>query len=65
MALDAESMALKIEDSMTSKGFFPTAEKGAGHDWWVALCEGIIEEIQSNAEVSVSTGSSAGTYKVT
>lgn len=65
MALDPEEMALSIESSMTARGFKPVAEKGASHDWWLGLAEGIVNHIQSKAEVPVTGGSSAGKYKVT
>ncbi|EBK6743120.1 hypothetical protein DQ691_24050 [Salmonella enterica] len=65
MALDPEKLAQDIEAAMTAKGFAPKADKGAGHDWWLALAEGIVNHITQNAEVPVTGGSSAGTYKVT
>ncbi|EAZ2875452.1 hypothetical protein B5W74_22035 [Salmonella enterica] len=65
MALDPEKLAQDIEAAMTAKGFEPKADKGAGHDWWLALAEGIVNHITQNAEVPVTGGSSAGTYKVT
>lgn len=64
MALDKESLAQEIEAAMTKAGFKPLAEDCAGHEWWVALAEGIVKHIQKNAEVAVTGGSSAGTYKV-
>jgi len=65
MALDKEALAQEIEAAMTEAGFKPLAETCAGHDWWVAFAEGIVNHIQKNAEVEVTGGSSAGTYKVT
>lgn len=64
MALDKEELAQDIEAAMTKAGFKPLAEDCAGHDWWVAFAEGIVNHIQKNAEVAVTGGSSAGTYKV-
>lgn len=64
MALDAELLAKDIEDAMSAKGFSPLADKAAGHEWWLAFAEGIVNHITQNAEVPVSGGSSAGTYQV-
>ena len=64
MALDKEELAQEIEAAMTKAGFKPLAETCAGHDWWVALAEGIVNHFQAKAEVKVTGGSSAGTYKV-
>jgi hypothetical protein len=65
MALDKEELAKSIEASMTNAGFKPLAETCAGHDWWVAFAEGIVNHILEKAEVKVTGGSSKGTYKVT
>ncbi|MBJ7539895.1 hypothetical protein [Marinomonas transparens] len=65
MALDPEVLAKDIEDAMAARGFSPLADKAAGHDWWLAFAEGIVNHITQNAEVPVATGSSAGSYKVT
>ncbi|MEL0623822.1 hypothetical protein V6238_12040 [Marinomonas arenicola] len=65
MALDSEQLAKDIEAAMQAKGFAPLANKAAGHDWWLAFAEGIVNHITQNAEVPVTRGSSAGTYKVT
>ena len=65
MALDSEKLAQDIEQAMAARGFSPTADKSAGHQWWLALAEGIVTHITQNAEVPVDGGSSAGTYKVT
>lgn len=64
MALDAELLAKDIEDAMSAKGFSPLEDKAAGHEWWLAFAEGIVNHITQNAEVPVSGGSSAGTYQV-
>lgn len=65
MALNSEQLAKDIEAAMKAKGFEPLAGKAAGHEWWLAFAEGIVNHIVQNAEVSVEGGSSAGTYKVT
>lgn len=63
--LEPESMAKSIEESLESAGFKPLHQKGAGHSYWVAVSEGIIKDIKSNAIVNVTGGSSSGSYKVT
>jgi hypothetical protein len=65
MALNPEQLAKDIEAAMQAKGFDPLANKAAGHDWWLAFAEGIVNHITQNAEVPVTGGSSVGTYKVT
>ncbi|MBJ7536642.1 hypothetical protein [Marinomonas transparens] len=65
MALDSELLAKDIEAAMAANGFEPLANKAAGHDWWLAFAEGIVNHITTNAQVAVTSGSSAGTYKVT
>lgn len=64
MALDAEKLAQDIETAMVAHGFSPLEAKAAGHKWWLAFAEGIVNHITQNAEVPVSDGSSAGSYKV-
>lgn len=65
MALNPEQLAKDIESAMQARGFQPLADKAAGHEWWLAFAEGIVNHITQNAEVPVKGGSSAGTYKVT
>jgi hypothetical protein len=65
MALNPEQLAKDIEAAMAAKGFDPLGDKAAGHEWWLAFAEGIVNHITQNAEVPVTKGSSAGTYKVT
>ena len=64
MALDPEKLAQDIEQAMAARGFSPTADKPAGHQWWLAFAEGIVTHITQNADVEVTSGSSAGSYKV-
>jgi len=64
MALDAEKLAQDIEAAMAANGFAPLEDKAAGHKWWLAFAEGIVNHITQNAEVPVTGGSSAGSYKV-
>ena len=69
MALTPASMAAKIKAKV---GAVPPQQfdSGSSPDAYrdailLAMCEGIIEEITTNAEVPVDSGSSAGTYQVT
>jgi hypothetical protein len=68
MALTAASMAAKVEAAVAAvpaqqfdSAGDPSAYRSA---ILVAMCQGIIDEIQANAEVPVTAGSSAGTYQV-
>ena len=68
MALTAASMAAKVKAAVAAvppqqfdSGSSPEAYRDAV---LLAMCQGIIDEITSNAEVPVTAGSSAGTYQV-
>lgn len=65
MALDKDELAEKIDELMAANGFKPSAEKTRGSELWACLAEALVIYIQEKAEVSVTSGSSAGTYKVT
>lgn len=68
MALTKESMAAKVKAAIAAvppQQFDSAGDPSAYRDAILeALCQGIIEEIQQNAEVPVPAGSSAGTYQV-
>lgn len=68
MALDKASMAAKVKTAIAAvpaQQFDSTGDPNAYRDAILeAMCQGIIVEIQANAEVPVDTGSSAGTYHV-
>jgi len=68
MALDKASMAAKVKakiGAVPPQQFDSAGDPTAYRDAILeALCDGIIEEITTNAEVPVDTGSSAGTYQV-
>ncbi len=65
MALDKDELAQTIDSVMTENGFKPAAESTRGSDLWKCLAEALVQHIQENAEVVVTSGSSAGKYKVT
>jgi hypothetical protein len=64
MALSQSGLKGRIVSAMESQG-----AKASGEHSWVekmadAIASAVIDEITSNAEVQVTGGSSAGTYKV-
>lgn len=64
MALSHSSLKQRIIAAMESQG-----AKASGEHSWVsrfaeAIASAVVAEIQANAEVAVTGGSSAGTYKV-
>lgn len=65
MALSHSSLKQRIITAMESQG-----AKASGEHSWVsrfadAIASAVVAEIQENAEVPVTSGSSAGVYKVT
>ena len=64
MSLDKAELATRIESEMVAQGATATGE----HSWVtklsVAVANAVIDEIHANAEVPVTSGSSAGTYNV-
>lgn len=64
MALSKGQLKNRIVSEMQSQG----ATASGGHSWVNRMAEAIanavVDEIQANAEVPVTGGSSAGTYKV-
>ncbi|MGP5308100.1 hypothetical protein [Vreelandella alkaliphila] len=64
MALSKIQLKNRIISEMQTQGATATGE----HSWVTRLAEAlanaVVDEIQSNAEVSVTGGSSAGQYKV-
>ena len=64
MALSKGQLKSRIVSEMTAQG-----AKAEGEHSWVnrmaeAIANAVVDEIQQNAEVPVSGGSSAGTYGV-
>lgn len=66
MALDTNRLANLIMDEMESRGLAPRNPKADGKAiaLYTSIAAAIVQEIQSNAEVPVTGGSSAGTYPV-
>lgn len=61
MALSSDSLKIKLEAEFKNSGFENITLNSALCE---AIAKAVVKEIQENAEVSVSSGSSAGTYKV-
>lgn len=64
MSLSKSQLKTRIINEMKAQG-----AKETGQYSWVermaeALSNAVVDEIQSNAQVPVTSGSSAGTYKV-
>jgi hypothetical protein len=64
MALDKAALKARIVAEMAAQG----ASAGGEHSWVAkmaeALAAAVVDEIQANARVQVTGGSSAGTYQV-
>jgi hypothetical protein len=69
MALTAASMMAKVKAAIAAvpaQQFDSAGDPSSYRDAiLLAMCQGIIDEIQANAEVPVTAGSSAGIYQVT
>jgi len=66
MALDETRLANLIMDEMENLGLAPRnpLADGKAIALYTAIAKAIVNEIQANAEVPISGGSSAGTYPV-
>ncbi len=64
MALDPSSLKAKIVAQLEAKGFVVTGEFAKSADMAEAIAIAVVAEIIENAQVVVTSGSSAGTYKV-
>lgn len=65
MALSPQSLKGKIVAEMINKGFVVEGEFARSAELAEAIANAVIEEITTNALVNVTSGSSAGSYKVT
>ena len=65
MALNATQLEQTVTANLQAAGFSFGGEHAKSQVFVHALCKAVVEHIQSNAEVPVASGSSAGTYKVT
>lgn len=64
MPLDKSSLKAKIIKEMNGKGIVTEGEFAKAADLAEAIASAVVDEITSNAQVVVTSGSSAGSYKV-
>lgn len=64
MALSGSSLGGKIVSELQSAGFVPTGDHQVSKPFWDAIGKAIVKHINESAEVPVTSGSSAGVYKV-
>ena len=64
MAISKGSLKQKIETELKAKGFVLEGEFAMAGMMAEAIANAVVDEITKNAEVQVTGGSSAGTYKV-
>lgn len=64
MALSKGQLKSRIVSEMQSQGATATGEHSWVNRMAEAIANAVVDEIQQNAEVPVTSGSSAGTYGV-
>ncbi|ELI1830352.1 hypothetical protein RQV58_002725 [Vibrio fluvialis] len=64
MALDSNKTTEKAIAKLKGAGFVVDGEFSRQQEFVKAIVEAVIEDIKADAEVSISSGSSAGTYSV-
>ncbi|MEL4300080.1 hypothetical protein ACE02Z_00475 [Shewanella xiamenensis] len=64
MALSNGSLEAKIISELQAQGFTTTGEYAFAGKMAAAIAKAVTDEITANADVVVTAGSSAGTYKV-
>ena len=64
MAISKGSLKQKIETELKAKGFVLDGEFAMAGMMAEAIANAVVDEITQNADVKVTGGSSAGTYKV-
>ncbi|MEZ8483110.1 hypothetical protein [Vibrio splendidus] len=64
MALDSDKTTEKALTKLQGAGFVVDGEFSRQRDFVKAIVEAVMEDIKADAEVQVTGGSSAGTYKV-
>lgn len=65
MALNKQVLKQDMVKELTAKGFVTDGEFAKAGDMAEALANAIVSHFNSSAEVKVTKGSSAGSYKVT
>ncbi|MFT6986223.1 MAG: hypothetical protein ACJAT7_002046 [Psychromonas sp.] len=64
MSLSKSSLKQKLETELQAQGFVLTGEFAMASKLAEAIANAVVDEITQNAQVAVTGGSSAGTYKV-
>ena len=64
MALSKSSLKKKLETELTAQGFQLNGEFAFAGQFAEAIANAVVDEITQNALVVVTSGSSAGSYKV-
>lgn len=64
MALSSGSLQSKIISELQAQGFITEGDHAFVGKMAAAIAKAVIDEITANADVIVTAGSSAGTYKV-
>ncbi|MBB5320469.1 hypothetical protein [Marinobacter oulmenensis] len=64
MALSKSSLKGRIISEMEGIGFKSTGQYSWVEELAEALANAVVDEVQQNAQVPVTSGSSAGTYQV-
>ncbi|QIS00563.1 hypothetical protein [Vibrio diabolicus] len=64
MALTKPSLKQKLETELKAQGFVLEGEFAMAGKFAEAIANAVVDEITQNAQVEVTSGSSAGTYKV-
>lgn len=64
MALSSSKVTNSVMNKLRSNGFATDNNHAKQEEMVKAIVEALIESIQSDAQVIVASGSSAGTYKV-
>lgn len=64
MALSKASLKSKLVSELQAQGFETQGQHAMAAKMAEAIANAVIDEITQNAEVAVTSGSSAGTYQV-
>ncbi|WP_019615126.1 hypothetical protein [Psychromonas ossibalaenae] len=65
MALSKSSLKEKLETELKAQGFVLDGGFAMASKFAEAIANAVVDEITENAQVPVTSGSSAGSYKVT
>ncbi|ODS09758.1 hypothetical protein [Vibrio scophthalmi] len=65
MALNKDGLKQEIIKELNAKGFVTEGEFAKAGDMAEAIANAVVSHFMSSAEVTVTKGSSAGSYKVT